>query len=139
MMFNRKKRGFTLIELLIVIAIIGILATILLANLGDSRDEAIDASVRTTMSGLRSEAELYYNQNNFRYSGAGHNLCSGDFMDRINTTAQLVTDGVSGQCQAGPNEWAASVQLRSGQWFCVDSTGKAAEQGSGSGVSTSCL
>ncbi len=122
MMFNRKKRGFTLIELLIVIAIIGILATILLANLGDSRDEAIDASVRTTMSGLRSEAELYYNQNNFRYGG----LCADpDFSSRLLTTARLVADTNTGTCADGPNEWAASVPLRGGSSFCVDSTGRA--------------
>lgn len=131
MMFNRKKRGFTLIELLIVIAIIGILATILLANLGDSRDEAINASARTTMSGLRSEAELFYNQNNFRYTG----LCDpgGDFINRLNTTAQLVTDGATGTCAAGPNEWAAHITLRGGGTFCVDSTGRAAEGSTVSG------
>jgi prepilin-type N-terminal cleavage/methylation domain-containing protein len=44
------KTGFTLIELLIVIAIIGILATVVLASMANSKQKSTDASALSTMA-----------------------------------------------------------------------------------------
>lgn len=57
------KKGFTLIELLVVISIIGILATLLLANFNTARGRARDAQRKSDMKNLQTALRLYYNDN----------------------------------------------------------------------------
>lgn len=63
-MFNFYKKslgstaGFTLIELLVVISIIGMLASIILAAVGTSRDRAKNAKIQSSIIQLRNAIEL---------------------------------------------------------------------------------
>ena len=65
----RTYKGFTLIELLIVIAIIGILTSILLVNITSSRNSAIVSAMKTTMQSVRTGLEMC--------SGTGGTIIAG--------------------------------------------------------------
>ena len=54
------QKGFTLIELLATIAIIGILASSVLAAVGQSRAKARDAKRLSSISDIQKSLELYY-------------------------------------------------------------------------------
>ncbi|MCL4354332.1 prepilin-type N-terminal cleavage/methylation domain-containing protein [Patescibacteria group bacterium] len=55
----RKKDAFTLIELLIVIAIIGVLAALLMANFIGVRQRSRDSQRKSDMRQIQSALELY--------------------------------------------------------------------------------
>ena len=55
----KKKRGFTLVELLITIAIIGILAGIIIADVSGSRNNAKDASIMESAHSIMMVADRY--------------------------------------------------------------------------------
>ncbi len=58
----KKSSGFTLIELLIVIAIIGVLATVVVGALNASREKARDAKRLEDIHSFRIALELYYDK-----------------------------------------------------------------------------
>jgi type II secretion system protein G len=55
------KKGFTLIELMVVIAIIGILASIVIANLGNARNQAKDARRVSDIKNIQLALAQYFN------------------------------------------------------------------------------
>src|ERR1019366_992013 len=63
-MYTYRSRGFTLIELLVVIAIIGILSAVVLASLNTARSKGSDAAIMSDVTGIRTQAAIYYTDNN---------------------------------------------------------------------------
>ena len=59
----RKQRGFTIIELLIVIAIIGILATLVLTNFQGAQAKGRDTVRQNDINAMYQKLEEYYNEN----------------------------------------------------------------------------
>jgi prepilin-type N-terminal cleavage/methylation domain-containing protein len=59
----RKQSGFTIIELLIVIAIIGILATLVLTNFQGAQAKGRDTVRKNDINSLYQKLEEYYNEN----------------------------------------------------------------------------
>src|ERR1035437_4767644 len=115
------SKGFTLIELLVVIAIIGILSSIVLASLNTARGKGSDATVKGNLNTIRSQAELYYTDNNSYaqtafaqttcpgYNVAGTNMFAAD--KNINgAIAQATTQGGNGNsCSSSGSAYAVAV------------------------------
>lgn len=58
---NFLKKGFTLIELLVVISLIGILSTLVLANLNSGRERSRDVQRKSDLRNIQTALRLYYN------------------------------------------------------------------------------
>lgn len=65
---HKAQRGFTLIELMVVIAIIGILASIAIPSYSDYVKRGKAAEATSTLANLRVQIEQYY-QDNRTYVG----------------------------------------------------------------------
>jgi len=139
------KKGFTLIELLVVIAIIGILAAIIIANLGDARGRAKNASAIESLTSLRGVAELYsldngdYRKSTTPVDFAG-SVCADPSISKILNSINTDLGGTTpvGSVSAGTrvicvvNASGSSYRMvmipigstsSSGDKFCIDSSG----------------
>jgi prepilin-type N-terminal cleavage/methylation domain-containing protein len=150
---GRKKlvSGFTLLELLIVIAIIGILTSIIMISLSDTRNKGEDTAVKSNLNTIRGVSELFYanNGNSFLpvggstfsiaacpvYNASGTNMLSADktIADAI---AEAIKRGANGSsCYNSNIAWAVAVGLKSSvtaSW-CVDSGGNSKQVSSAPG------
>lgn len=63
MSITTHKKGFTLIELLVVISIIGLLATLVTANLNAARSRSRDTVRKGDLRNVQTALRLYYNDN----------------------------------------------------------------------------
>ena len=62
-MIQNTRKGFTLIEMLIVVAIIGILASVVIIGIGPAQQRARDSRRASDMKQVQTSLELYYNKN----------------------------------------------------------------------------
>ncbi len=57
------KKGYTLVELLVVMAMIGILSSVIMVGLGSSREKARDAIRAGDLKSLSQAVETYFSEN----------------------------------------------------------------------------
>lgn len=60
-MIKKSIKAFTLIELLVVISLIGVLSTLLIANLNSARERSRDVQRKSDLRNIQTALRLYYN------------------------------------------------------------------------------
>jgi prepilin-type N-terminal cleavage/methylation domain-containing protein len=132
-MNHKKNSGFTLIELLVVIAIIGILAALVLVALGNARDKAQDARVKSDIGQLNTIAQVIYDNNNSSYASVegcfttpAAGTCFGSETN-VTTLQADVNSAVAANATAHSTAAAFCVtsvlKSSASSSFCADSTG----------------
>ncbi len=123
--------------MLVVIAIIGILSSIVVASVNQARDKGNDAAIKSNLNGVRSQAALYYDNNSQSYGTAGIvcNTAGSVFVDPTvgnqiaaaeTASAGVAGLGITATCANNASSWVVSVPLKSSGSWCVDSIGNAA-------------
>ncbi len=112
-MDSTLKKGFTLIELLVVIEIIGVLSSVVLGSLRDSRLKSQDAKVKSQLNAIIPIAQLYYeylNPNGNNWTGVCTNQATNANIDAMVVSA--TNNRTTGNCQgSGQLGWRAHGAL----------------------------
>jgi len=136
--FRSKKifaqKGFTLIEMLVVVAVIGILSSMLLNALGPARDKAKDSRIIQEVNQVRALAETLYN-------GSYDALESLPAATINNSSLKALAEDIASQGgelrivkSSPPTAFAAYSKLNTKvgtgpnlltNYYCVDSSGRA--------------
>jgi len=124
----------------VVIAIIGILSSVVLASLNTARGKGANAAVKSNLVNIRPQAEIFYD-GGLTYSG----VCADATVARaLDAASQAGAGNTSSDfCYATASTWAASSPLKVNEGtfthWCVDHTGASTGRTSGlSGTPANC-
>lgn len=159
---SRRRDGFTLLELLVVVAIVGLLTTVVIVSLNNASNKGKDAGVMSNLRNAISQGEIVFNSrtaNKDSYT----NVCTNGLVDGVlgvgaqvsnaaksvgltgspNYTTNGTGTGTTATCNNSASAWAAEVPLigstnLSPKMWCVDSTGKSKEKATSIGATTAC-
>lgn len=118
-----KQQGFTLIELLVIIAIIGILTTVVMSSLTTARDKASDAAIKASVSNVRSQASIFGEKTNGSLSY--QDFCTDAKTLTITDVIEIKNGTADDYCLSSVFSWVYATPLvaEDDTYFCVDSDG----------------
>ncbi len=129
----KGNKGFTLIELLVVVGIIGLMATIVMAALSDSRWKSNDTKVRAQLNRVRTAGALHFT--NFGTYGVTTAVCTNGMfvettsgMDKydLDVPGSTWPSGTQIVCGSNGSAYAVKATLNNDSvaaYWCVDNTG----------------
>ena len=156
------KKGFTLLELLVVVAIIGLLSTVVMVALNSARNKGGDAGVQSNLRNAIAQGEIFYGTNTASPNTYSSFCQVGPTVGSANTIGPQMTaaikdaglasyginnspasSGITATCNDSASAWAAEVPLAgstivSPQMWCVDSVGKSKQETVSIGAATTC-
>jgi type IV pilus assembly protein PilA len=95
---TNTKAGFSLVELMVVVAIIGILATIAVPNFQKFQAKAKQSSAKSELTGIYTAEKAFYAE----YNQFGANLCGVGYVpDGIVSSTGAITGGVQRNYRTG--------------------------------------
>jgi hypothetical protein len=99
-----------------------------------AREKGIEASIKSTLSNMRAQAEIYFDGNK-NYKG----FCRSKGSSGAYNLAITLPENTVYKCNDTSNSWAAWAKLPTNKYWCVDSTGSSSEIADGGVPSgTSC-
>jgi prepilin-type N-terminal cleavage/methylation domain-containing protein len=122
-MQKNKKQGFTLIEMLVVIAMIGLLSSVVLVALGPSRNKAKDARIISNIKQIVAIGQGYYfNPSSVTYDVNGLQNDSSTQALKADIIKQGISDSDI-KIGGDSNGFFVCSRLASTGSFCADSAG----------------
>ena len=100
---GKAGKGFTLIELLVVVSLIGVLATLVLANFNAARQRGRDAQRKSDLRSLQAALRLYYNDHG-KYPAGANGVIMG-----CGATADTACDWGTGSFAAGTQTYMSTL------------------------------
>ena len=101
---SKGEKGFTLIEILIVVAIIGMLSSIVLVGLGSFRSRGRDARRAADLREIQNALELYYAKNGVYPEGQGVTVSSLGLQNEGIGVTKIPSDPGDGTYMYGSNK-----------------------------------
>lgn len=122
---HKHNKGFTLIEILLVVAIIGIIASITVTQVSSSRQRAKDAKIKQQISNILTYAEKYNLDNANSYTNFCSDIEINNMINNAFSFGAIARSISTPDCISDSDEYIIAVPINeiNNAVYCIDSKG----------------